>query len=209
VYVHLINGTATAGEAKTQVDILARAFNGSAFTPQLKATTTTAQAAWGNLKYGSTAERDMKTTLRTGGKGALNIYITTLADDLLGWATFPSSYTSNPAMDGVVVHSESLQGRSTFTGKYDQGDTATHEVGHWLGLYHTFQGACSKSGDYVGDTPGERVAAQGCPAGADTCRSVGLDPIHNFMDYSYDSCMTEFTPGQRTRMAEHWAAYRS
>ncbi len=213
VYVHLIDDgtvpTPTDAEAKRQVDILNGAFTGSAFQFNLSVTDTTSKSAWGNLKYGSAEEQAMKESLRQGGKNALNIYVTTLADDLLGWATFPSSYSGNPDRDGVVIHTGSLDGRTTFQGAYDEGDTATHEVGHWLGLYHTFQGGCSRSGDYVSDTPSERSAARGCPVGADTCRGGGPDPIHNFMDYSHDSCMYEFTAGQWTRMAEHWVAYRA
>ena len=117
-------------------------------------------------------------------------------------ATFPC--------DGVVIDWESIPGTSTtYAGRYDQGETATHEVGHWLDLEHTFYGGCSAKGDFVADTPPERTPTSGCPAGKDTCTAPGLDPIHNYMDYSYDSCYTEFTPGQTQRMRDAWLLYRA
>jgi hypothetical protein len=213
VYWHSVRSSSGTGGVTSQqiadsIAVLNDAYAGTSFSFTLVATTTTNNGTWYTCSGGA-CETQMKSALRQGGSNALNVYSNNMGGGLLGWATFPSSYASNPSNDGVVILAASVPGGSAVP--YNEGDTLTHEVGHWLGLYHTFQGGCSTSNDGVSDTNAERSPAYGCPTGRDSCagkKYVGLDPITNFMDYTDDYCMFEFTAGQAARMSAQWNAYR-
>jgi hypothetical protein len=194
-----------------QMDVLNDSFSGrtggaeTGFRFKLKGITRSTEPSWFHLTgYGQ--DRRMKEALRVGGPRTLNIYSAKLGANLLGYAYLAQDVDEVGVLDGVVVHFESLPGGSFEI--YSEGDTATHEIGHWLDLFHTFDGGC-EGGDFVADTPPEASPAFFCPEGRDTCEGGGLDPITNFMDYSQDSCMFEFTPGQATRMQQAWKAYRA
>jgi hypothetical protein len=221
VYFHVVTdgatGAVTSDQIATQINVLNNTYAGgeggatSGFSFALAGVTRTDNADWFYANPGGTNEHTMKRTLHQGGPDTLNYYSTT-AGDYLGWAYLPSIVTKpgQAYLDGVVVDWESMLGTSTrYAGQYDQGETGTHEVGHWLNLEHTFYGGCNAKGDFVEDTPAQKTATRGCPEGKDTCKEPGLDPIHNYMDYSYDSCYTEFTDGQVQRMRDAWLYYRA
>jgi hypothetical protein len=225
VWFHVIRSGTGAGDVTDtriaqQIDVLNDSFSGQTgglgtntpFRFQLVGVDRTNNSTWYTMGHGSTAEAQAKAALRKGGPETLNLYSANPGGGLLGWATFPSSYANAPSKDGVVLLYSSLPGGSA--APYNLGDTATHEVGHWLGLYHTFQGGCQKNNDYVSDTPAERSPAYGCPApgSRNTCagtRYPGYDPVQNFMDYTDDACMWEFTAGQSSRMDAMWQTYRN
>jgi hypothetical protein len=227
VYVHVIrasngDGAVTSQMINGQLSVLNAAYASAGFGFALAGTDTTTNDAWYTAVPGSQAEKAMKSALRRGDAGTLNLYTGVNDGSLLGWATFPSDYARNATADGVVVLWASLPGGGaggTSTSEpdgfltYDGGDTGTHEVGHWMGLYHTFQGGCNeKRGDFVADTAAEQSPQYYCAA-RDSCtgrgnKFAGTDPIHNFMDYVDDDCMFEFSAGQNERMSAAFSAYR-
>ena len=219
VYVHSVTdgstGAVSNADISKQIQVLNNGFSGqeggfpTGFNFVLAGVDRTDNAEWFNAGPSTSAERDMKKALHQGDASDLNIYLTT-AGAFLGWAYFPSTYKTKPWIDGIVIDWESMVRTSKrYQGAFDLGKTATHEAGHWLGLYHVFQGGCNNWGDYVDDTPPQLIATSGCPEGQDSCSEPGLDSIHNYMDYSFDSCYDQFTADQTARMQDQWNFFRA
>ncbi|KAG6833579.1 hypothetical protein H0H93_013147, partial [Arthromyces matolae] len=223
VYFHVISEDSTAdggnipfkrdSQIHSQIDVLNKDYAALGVNWTLAGIDRTVNEDWYNhADPESSQQTAMKTALRKGGAGDLNVYTAGHITDnsngehLLGYSTFPIEYAGNPQDDGVVVLGRSLPGGSS--GPFNLGRTLTHEAGHWSGLFHTFQNGCEAPGDSVDDTPYEADAAYGCPTDRDTCTAPGLDPVYNFMDYVDDSCMNNFTPGQGARLSQQVATYR-
>ncbi len=139
----------------------------------------------------------------------LNIYTNTAGGNL-GYAYVPSGGgVVGSSHDGVRILWRAFGYSNYFP--YDEGRTATHEVGHYLGLHHTFEGGCHSggcytAGDLICDTNSESSPnTSGCSR--TTCGSS--DPVKNFMDYSADACMDHFTPEQINRTRCTLANWRS
>ncbi len=223
--VHVIRkddgrGNTTNRQVRRQIRVLNKAFGGdtndkSVNTPfrfRIKDIDRTNNTDWFKWDI-ETDDGPAKTELHRGGFRNLNIYIAKLDGGLLGYATFPTGNRSKRKLDGIVLTKGSLPGGNL--SPYNRGDTGTHEVGHWLNLYHTFQGGCSDPGDYVEDTARQRAGNNvfECNRNLNTCGNndgpnAHYDPVHNFMNYTDDRCMNRFTRGQEDRMELSWLAYR-
>ncbi|KAJ1334010.1 Pregnancy-associated plasma protein-A [Microdochium nivale] len=217
LYIHVVSASTSLADGNVpdsqltnQVTVLNNSYAPYGVHFNLKGTDRTVNSQWANNQN----ELAMKRALRKGGYSALNLYFQKSAGSsgTLGFCYFPTTFsgtTSNTFIqDGCTVLYSTTPGGSS--APYNLGGTTTHEVGHWMGLYHTFQGGCTGAGDSVADTPAQSSPSSGCPTGRDSCPNVaGLDPINNYMDYSDDACYNQFTAGQATRMASQWNTYRA
>jgi hypothetical protein len=126
-------------------------------------------------------------------KHYLNIWTCDLSDNVLGYATLPYDFPP-PDNDGVVIRYNVFGRTGVLSPSYNRGRTCTHEVGHWLGLFHTFEGGCT-DGDHCDDTPKEKEPVYNCPPFPNISCNNGPDGdmYMNYMDYTNDVCMNLFT----------------
>ncbi|PFH45245.1 hypothetical protein AMATHDRAFT_71908 [Amanita thiersii Skay4041] len=215
IYFHIIHpdhsGSTDVSQAtlKEQMRIINIGFSDPKIHWKLGGVTHTVNPNWYRMRVWSSDEVNMKAKLRQGGAADLNVYVVGRVIDgdmsRAGYSTFPWDYPGNPQFDGVLLAAWSLPGGEL---PYNLGHSLTHEAGHWVGLLHPFQGGCYGDGDFVADTPAEGQETYGCPTNKDTCRGGGPDPIHNYMDYSDDTCKNHFTKGQIKRLRDQIATFR-
>jgi len=120
-----------------------------------------------------------------------------------GLGVYPWSFPEDSSSHGLYCANYTFPGSD---GNFSEGYTGVHEVGHYFGLYHTFQNGCTAPGDEVDDTPAQEEANYGCPSNPYSCNSY--DDVGNFMDYMDDVCLNHFTQGQIDRMDWALETYR-
>lgn len=125
----------------------------------------------------------------------MNIWVCNIGGGILGYAQFPGGPSNT---DGIVVSPQYFGTTGYVSAPFDEGRTATHEVGHYLNLRHIWGDGRCKRDDFVSDTPSSDRPNYGCPGSAYHCRSN--DQFMNYMDYTDDACMNMFSEGQKARM---------
>ena len=212
------SGPVTSAQIDTLIHNLNWAFRDTPFSFYLRVTNTVTNSAWSHgCAPGSPNERKLKRRHARNPGRFLNIYSCRPGGKVVGYAYYPfADLGASRFLDGVVLHPDVLPGGSFDGAAFPHGLLVAHEVGHYLGLFHTFERSanrghmpCREPGDFVGDTPTQAGAHFACPAAIDTCPALpGPDDVHNFMNYSDDECMEHFTPLQVQRMVDAAASYR-
>ena len=128
----------------------------------------------------------------------LNIWVAPLTRGLVGYSSPPGIRKDQ---DGVVIAFNAFGTTGTAQPPYNKGRTATHEIGHWLGLRHIW-GDADCGNDFIEDTPPQSGSTNGCPSGIlSTCNNGPNGNMYmNFMDFTDDACISMFTAGQSAVM---------
>ena len=213
VYVHIVTpnpSSVTASQVQSQIDVLNKDFrrqNGDAnqtpsefagvaadseitFTLANTFRYTDSRATWGTNNAVKFAYPPVTPETH------MNIWVCVIGNNILGYAQFPGGPA---ATDGIVVDPRFFGTTSNTLAPFNEGRTATHEVGHYLNLRHIWGDGRCKQDDFVADTPDSDSPNYGCPTSPIVkCRSN--DQYMNYMDYTNDACMNMFSQGQKERM---------
>jgi hypothetical protein len=211
VAVHLITSGRQGAFSKNVVNVLIRnmnaAYAGTPFSFVLAKLNKTNNSNWYNNCGDFGVEGAMKKRLAYKPAKVLNIYSCIpagpgLPAGVIGYSDYPWTFPESSYLQGVVIHPGTLPTDAGLEGYDHYGLNVVHEIGHWLGLYHTFEGRCEDR-DLVVDTPAEASPSFTCDLTRDSCPdSPGLDDVRNYMDYADDFCYDHFTGGQAERMVE-------